>query len=136
MDATGLPGGYVEQREKYVPHKGDCFSACVSMLTGIDLDLLPLHPPQFEYWKAQEWYHFNLIAARWHDWQELLADNGFKMEFVDDATTYIAACWTPGMEAHSVVVHEGIVYNPALDERIAVEELGWAVPFKVTVTPL
>lgn len=135
--ATGLPGGYVRQKEKHDVLKGDCFSACVSMLTGIDLDILPVHPPQMEIGShdGSEWVHV-YATNRWDDWVELLADNGFALRMVDDATTYIGAAWTPEAYAHAVVVHNGIILNPASDEVIRVEDCGWIIGIKVTVTPL
>lgn len=78
-----LPGGIIRQQRH-----NDCFSACVSMLTGIDLDVLPVCPPVKE-WSGQHHtqtgesvYHFS--APDFHGWPELLAELGYKVEQADD----------------------------------------------------
>jgi hypothetical protein len=41
-----------------------CFTACISMLTGIDYDLLPVMPPSFKS-KGGRWYPANTAWATW-----------------------------------------------------------------------
>lgn len=83
MQASELPGGVIRQSKPYDGIKGDCFSACLSMLTGMPLEYIPVLPPVIGVWVGEEngstylhttpeFEHPDNLA-----WKELLADNGY-----------------------------------------------------------
>lgn len=78
-----FPGGLVQQQRDM--KDGDCYSACVSMLTGIDLDILPVLPPEYGRDSNMDgWFHIERIGDRWETWVALMADNGYDMATTAD----------------------------------------------------
>lgn len=102
-----LPGGVVRQ-EVIDSVFGDCFSACISMLTGIPLDYLPVYPPlmlsgfipvaphvdDLRQYLARAGdtrvinaielipsahSNYHLLKEDWNAWDTFLRDTGFEM---------------------------------------------------------
>lgn len=134
-----LPGGIVAQR-----YPNDCFPACISMLTGIDPDLLPLLPPAASYYENHGgWIHVNPEGDRWQEWHNLLLDNGYAFESCSPAWEgfYVSCLFNLHLEiAHSVVSsHDGIIIDPAGGIIATAEDYakdGWVGFKNVVVRPL
>lgn len=114
--------------------KNDCFSACVSMITGIDLDLLPVAPPAN--WRNRESAWLNTMindeemadylfdnpnddvdtdAVGFERWQELMAFNGYVMEATPVLPPFLPAIRM--VPYHAVVIDKsGKLYDPASDD--------------------
>ena len=107
-----LPGGLVAQRGNR-----DCFTACISMLTGIDMDLLPVHPPISEVYRRDNEVH---IVPQWQglsDWNMMLQDNGFSLyvpfgdKHIDGP--HIGAFYDDTWNGmHAMVIIEDTIVNP------------------------
>ena len=85
MQASELPGGVIKQRYTgFGVEPGDCFSACVSMLTGINLDILPVLPPLLD----GTFYSDGSVTIKQVEdldpWLALLNDNGYIMDLTTD----------------------------------------------------
>lgn len=145
-----LPGGYVQQE------KGSeaCFTACVSMLTGIDYELLPVLPPQ-AWWKYdtdEMAGHVEPHPDNLNTWVELMADNGFELKRHSEKPTgsYIVCVFQyanllkedgePRMHALAYDAEEDTVIDPidtlSSDLTHYLETVGGFVFQYVTVTPL
>jgi hypothetical protein len=96
VNVNDLPGGYVAQNIRFggpiepVPGgpSGDCFSACISMLTGIPLSALPVVPPSFHIGcisdriTGEVTVHPDFSGAI-DGWIAALADSGFRVTVHD-----------------------------------------------------
>lgn len=134
-----LPGGIVAQR-----YPNDCFPACISMLTGIDLDLLPILPPGAVYDKKHDgWVHIDPEGDRWLEWNNLLRDNGYVSEDCGPEWEgfYVSCLFNLHLSiAHSVLSsHDGVIVDPAGGIITTAEEYakdGWVEFKSLVVRPL
>jgi hypothetical protein len=117
------------------------------MLTGIDLNALPVHPPTFNvgtFGPADEMsFHLSLLRDGSEndtlaDWQTLLADNGYRLRFHDEQPEgwSIVFVFYPDMSSHKRVPGHVLVANG--DERLdpAGNPLHWLEFAWVTIEEL
>lgn len=150
-----LPGGIVTQKDDT-----DCFSASISMLTGIDLDLLPILPPALYHvsqvspfqhkWAWGDHPHFDAkdgtficLDESTLPWVDLLLDNGFRMTISltqPDIPAIAMIRATRWMQGHATVqfpdgqfvnTNTGTIEPRAMEEGIDYKVFAWFV-----VTPL
>ena len=128
-----LPGGLVAQRTER-----DCFTACVSMLTGIDIDLLPIHPPMSEVYRRGNEVHFVPHWQELAEWNMLLQDNGFVLYVPSDgdiSEPYIGAFYDfDSGDIHAMVVIEDKVVNPGdTNGSVQVLPIEWIQSYVLTM---
>jgi hypothetical protein len=117
------------------------------MLTGIDRDALPVHPPVFNVGtlgqESEMSFHISLLrdgseVDTLSDWQALLADNGYRLRFHDEQPSgwSIVFVFYPDVSNHEKVPGHVLVANG--DERIdpAGNPLSWLEFAWVTIEEL
>lgn len=110
------------------PTDTSCWDACVSMLTGIDIEMFPLNhhiTPQITTYRKYLLFGERLpvidTGGWWKRWVELLLVNGFDMRYHDappQGRPYMMALLVIGdngkADGHAIVVDEdGIIFDPA-----------------------
>lgn len=149
MQASDLPGGVVKQNRPQDGVKGDCFSACLSMLTGVPLNSIPVLPPTVNYALIEEygaWYlhvHRDVWTEQNLAWKKMLADSGLKFDITPDRPTtypYIAAMIQIDERIQTyghviLVLNESEVVDPAVGEVVAYNH-DYPEVWYATVTPM
>lgn len=145
-----FPGGYVQQTTE------GCFTACLSMLTGIDRDLMPVVPPQMEW--SYEGHpdeangHVGWIEGTFDGWIAAMRDSGFELSISDirpQSGDYIIATFQYGTiyshrtaKSHAIAFNseKGVVVDPIDLMEFDTEEymtMTGSFPMAyITVTPL
>lgn len=132
--ASPFPGGLVLQRNRTDDGTGDCFTACVATLTGIDIDLLPVLPPRVDVSVPPDgWMHVRLDGDRWQTWAELMADNGFIFQVYTEILPYtmgiIGLVNIYTQRAHAVAVDtRNRIWEPTQGKMMALTDMlsmGW-----------